>query len=53
MEETFDDLFDILSFARKKGYINLEEINDLLPPDLQIQRQSNIYASFSNLKELA
>ncbi len=35
MEETFDDLFDILSFARKKGYINLEEINDLLPPDLQ------------------
>jgi RNA polymerase primary sigma factor len=35
MDETFDDLFDILSFARKKGYINLEEINDLLPPDLQ------------------
>lgn len=35
IDETLDDLFDILSYARKKGFINLEEISDLLPPDYQ------------------
>lgn len=35
MDEPLDDLYDILSYARKKGYLNLDDINELLPTDYQ------------------
>lgn len=33
MEERLDEFLEIVAYARKKGFVNYDEINDLLPPD--------------------
>jgi RNA polymerase primary sigma factor len=33
MEDRLEDIREIVDYARTKGYVNFEELNDLLPPD--------------------
>jgi len=33
MDERLEELREIVAFARSKGYVNYDEINDLLPPE--------------------
>jgi len=33
MDERLEEFSEIVAYARKKGYLNYDEINDLLPPD--------------------
>lgn len=50
MDEPFADLYDILCYARKKGYLNLEEVGDLLPPEYQTPEGLDYLAQFLEME---
>ena len=49
LEETYDDVRQLIEIGQQKGYLLYEEINELLPPDITTSDElDELFNAFGN-----